>query len=125
MMKKDLIVRPGEHLIFEVHPGMCRTTGKLKAGANYPTAMVLGKVTATGELVSWDPAASDGSQTVEGVLYGGVDATTAAQKGVYSRSLTLMLASKLQFKAGLNDANKAAAIKALEAKQIFMSTEIV
>ena len=103
---------------------MCRTTGKLKAGANYPTAMVLGKVTATGELVSWDPAATDGSQTVEGVLYGGVDATTAAQKCVYSRSLTMMLASKLQFKAGLNDANKAAAIKALEAKQIFMSAEI-
>lgn len=120
----DTIVRPGEHLVFEVHPDLCRQKITLKAGAKYPTGLVLGKVTATGEYAEHDPAATDGTQTVAGVLFAGVDASAGAKSGVRNHALTVMLKSKLSFKAGLTDAQKTAAIAALATTHICMSTEV-
>lgn len=123
-MIHDTKVRAGEHLIFEVHPSLCRKSGLLLAGKKYVTGTVLGKITASKKLVEWDPAASDGSQNVEGVLYAERDAATADAKCVYHRALTVMLPSKLTWKAGLTDAQKQAGLAQLEAKNICMSTEL-
>jgi hypothetical protein len=120
----DTIVRPGEHLVFEVHPDLCRQKITLKAGMKYPTGLVLGKVTATGEYTEYDPAATDGTQTVAGVLYAGVNATAGAKPGVRHHALTVMLKSKLAWKSGLTDAQKTAAINALSATHIAMSLEV-
>lgn len=123
-MIHDTIVRPGEHLVFEVHPDLCRQKITLKAGTKYPTGLVLGKVTATSEYAEYDPAATDGTQTVAGVLFAGVDASKGAKPGVRNHALTVMLKSKLSFKDGLTDAQKTAAIAALATTHISMSTEV-
>lgn len=123
-MKYDTKVRAGEHLIFEVHPALSRTTGTLLAGKKYVTATVLGMITASKKLVEWDPAASDGSQNVAGVLYDERDATSADAKCVYNKALSVMMPSKLSWKAGLTDANKAAGLAQLDAKHISMSAEL-
>lgn len=123
-MKYDTKVRAGEHLIHEVHPALCRDTGLLLLGKKYVTGTVLGLITASKKLVEWDPAASDGSQNVEGVLYDERDATAADTKCVYHHALTVMMPSKLTWKAGLTDANKAAGLAQLKAKHICMSDEL-
>jgi hypothetical protein len=123
MMIKDTKARAGEHLISEVDRHMSRTKATLLLGQLYPAGAVLGRVTATKKLTWYDPAASDGSQTVFGVLFDEVDATTADKPGVINRSLSCMLKSKLTFKAGLTDPQKQAAVDGLEAKHIYMATE--
>lgn len=125
----DTIQRTGEHLVSEIEPNLCRKKVVLTAGKKYPAGTVLGQVTASKKYVEFDPTATDGSQTVAGVLFAAVDATTADASGVMHHALTVMLASKLGWKATLSDASpmtdaqKAAAITALSGRHIEMALE--
>lgn len=53
-----------------------------QTGAAIVSGTVLGKVTASGEYVPYDNAASDGSQTAAGVLYQTLPAKTGVSKAV-------------------------------------------
>lgn len=61
---------------------------------------VVGKVTASGKYVAWAPGASDGSQTVAGVLYAPVDATGADKPGVITARDAEVDAALLTYPSG-------------------------
>lgn len=63
--------------------------------------------THTGQVVAWDPTATDGSQTTAGVLFGAVDASSAAAKGTMVARLAEVKASLLAFKSGVSAAAQA------------------
>jgi len=125
----DDIQRTGEHLVSEIEPNLCRKKVVLETGMKYPAGTVLGLVTASDEYAEYDPTATDGRETVAGVLFAAVDATSASKPGVMHHALTVMLESKLNWKATLSDdstmtdAQKAAAITALSARHIEMALE--
>jgi len=68
VLEKGLV--PGECIISEGENGYSRTTVQVVAPVDtvYAPGTVLGKVTATGDYVAYDPDAADGSETVAGVL---------------------------------------------------------
>ncbi len=69
---------PGEFLISEASGTRSRSTGTIASGQGVvPAGQVLGRVTASGKLIKYSNAASDGSQTAVGILYASVDATSA------------------------------------------------
>ncbi|MDG9783104.1 head decoration protein [Pseudomonas otitidis] len=55
------------------------TLGTIASGQNLPAKTPLGQVTATGLLVKWNPAATDGSQNAVYLTAYAVDATAAAK----------------------------------------------
>lgn len=57
----------------------CREVGTLITGQNLKELTVLGRITATKKLTQWNPAATNGSETVAGILIGDVDATDSDQ----------------------------------------------
>lgn len=61
---------PGSCIIQEGDHYYSRDVGVVNAGAGVtlPANTVLGRITATGKYVVWNPANADGSQTVAGVL---------------------------------------------------------
>lgn len=81
--------------------------GVLKAGA------VLGRVTATGKYVPFNPAGVDGSENAAAILYEGCDATAADVRRTLTVRDTEVHADVLQWADGLTDANKTAALAAL------------
>lgn len=54
----------------------------LLAGAKYPEGSVLGKITASGKCTLVNPAASDGSQDIFGILSENVDATAGDRESI-------------------------------------------
>lgn len=73
----DAPVRTSDFLKWEADPDFCRESVTIGSGADLPAGQVLGKVTATGKYVAWAPAASDGSQTIAGVLLSPASAASA------------------------------------------------
>lgn len=64
-------IQPFEFLLSEAEGGMRsrdQATVTVAGGVALPSGTVLGKVTATGKLIKYDNAASDGSQQAVGVL---------------------------------------------------------
>lgn len=75
---------PGEFLISEANGTRSRSTGTVASGKGFlQSGQLLGKITATGKLAPYDNAASDGTQTVAGILYSRIDATSADAGCVY------------------------------------------
>lgn len=72
------------------------------SGQNLLGGAVLGKVTASGKMKVYDPAAVDGSQTVAGILLNPVDASAADAKGVAIVREAIVKHFGLVWKAGLN-----------------------
>lgn len=58
-------------------PLVTRDGETLKSGVNYAAFTVLGRVTATGKLTTYNPGASDGTEVAECILVDAVDATSA------------------------------------------------
>lgn len=67
--------RPSEFILSEGNGWISRDHVLLLTGTKYEHAVPLGKVTATGKMKLWAPAATDGSQNFAGVLIEGRDAT--------------------------------------------------
>lgn len=67
----------GEHIVSEANGARSREQGTLAAG-DLPAGAVLA-LNGDGDYVQLAPAASDGTETAKAVLYGAVDASSAAQ----------------------------------------------
>ncbi|MBL7998330.1 MAG: head decoration protein [Candidatus Kapabacteria bacterium] len=73
---KPLVLAPTEPLI---GPGTLASGNNLVAGA------VLGRITASGKFTAWNPAASNGSQNIAGILVNATNASGAdANINVYT-----------------------------------------
>lgn len=70
-------VRTSDFLKWEADPNFSRESVTIGTGASLPAGQVLGKVTATSKYVAWAPAASDGSQTIAGILLTPANAASA------------------------------------------------
>ncbi len=85
--------------------------GELAAGT------VLGRITASGKYVPHDVALVNGAQAAAAILFHGVDATAADVTTVATvRGPATIFEPYLTLKAGIADADKAAAYAALRAK---------
>jgi len=74
--------RTAEYLVSEPNGLRGRESATLAAGQNLETGTLLGKITDGGNVTRYDPDASDGSETVFGILYTNVDATDADAVGI-------------------------------------------
>lgn len=93
-------------------------SGKVEAGT------VVGKVTATGRFKPYDNAASDGSETAFGATLYDADATAAdATVSAITRESSLDI-HQLKWKAGTDDAAKAAAAVDLAARFIVLRSRV-
>lgn len=70
----------GGFLIAEASGDRSRDVGVLQLLENLQAGTVLGRVTASGELVQYNPAGGDGSEVVDSILFANVDATLVAKK---------------------------------------------
>lgn len=82
------VKHPGEHILREVDPVICREPITVVSGQNLAAGTVLGKVTASGKYAAYAGGAADGTETAVGVLYAAVDASAGDQPGVMSARLT-------------------------------------
>lgn len=78
---------------------------------------ILGKLTAGGNYVRYDPAASTGAQTIAGILF--EDAVGTVKKTVVTRDAEVN-GAHLIYQTGANDAAKATANAALKALGIIV-----
>ena len=96
-----------------------RDEGVLAAGSGVlRPGRVLGRITASSKLVPLAPAASDGSQTAACVLLENVDATAGDQRVVILARHAEVVLQALEWPAGINATQQAAALAALEAKGV-------
>lgn len=105
----------GEFLVSVANGHRSFDRGTVITGQKLPAGAVIGKITASGKLTSYAPAATDGSQNVAGILHAFTDATLADQhQTVVTRSAEVN-ASELQWDPSLNAAAIAAGIAGLAA----------
>jgi hypothetical protein len=69
--------RAGGFLVSEARGNRSRDAGILVLGQNLRCGAVVGKITASGKYSVYNPANSDGTQTVAGILWDAYDATAA------------------------------------------------
>lgn len=67
----------GDVLLWEEDNFYSRDSGTIAMGGAYDVGMVLGRVTASGKYVPYDPTAATGEETVAAVLAQNVDASAA------------------------------------------------
>lgn len=99
----------GEWLVSEADGTRSRdvATVTVAGGVGLPSGTVLGKVTATGKLIKYDNAASDGSQAAVGVLYNELPAVNGDYKAtVFTRDCEVD-GAVLNAGAGVDAAGKA------------------
>ena len=115
ILTEDRFIGAGHYIVSEA-AGMYRSreqaviasgAGVLKPGA------VLGKVTASGKYVPFDPAGADGSETAAAILCEGCDATDADVRRTVSVRDTEVHADVLVFADGVTDPQKTAAMASL------------
>ncbi len=103
----------------EGHNRISRDEGVLATGSGLlRPGVVLGRITASSKLVPLAPAASDGSQNAAAVLLENVDATAADQRVVILARHAEVVLQALEWPAGINATQQAAALAALEAKGV-------
>ena len=78
----------------------------VSAGQVLAAGAVLGRVTASGEVVAWDPAGADGSETPAGVLLGAVDATDGAVPATIVSRLAEVKGALLVFDAAVLESDQ-------------------
>ena len=69
MAKQTLGPRDGEFLLSEAGGTRSREQITVASGQDLEPGAVLGRVAASGEYAAWDPAATDGSETVAAINY--------------------------------------------------------
>ncbi len=67
----------GEFILSEANGNRSRRTGVLISGQNLLVGQVVGLITASSKYSAYVPGASDGTETVAGILYASVDASAA------------------------------------------------
>lgn len=119
-VRSDLL---SDLLVRDIEPEISRERVTVLAGAGADRVLEMGtviaKVTASGKFVQLNPAGADGSQTAWGILAEKVTAPDGVDaKGIALARLVAVRSAKVIWPAGISDANKAAALAALEAKMI-------
>ena len=92
-------------MVSEANGHRSREEGTLAAGQNLETGTLLGQVTASGEYTQLDPAASDGSEVVAGILYDGTNATDGAEPIAVVARDAEVYGSELVYPAGAVEAD--------------------
>jgi hypothetical protein len=91
------------------------------AGEVLELGAVIGRVTATGKIHRFDPAATDGTGTPAGILLGEVDASLAdVPDGVILARHGIVASGAVVWPEGITAPQKAAALAALEARGILI-----
>lgn len=90
----------GEHIVSLANGTRSQEQITVLADAVLEAGEVVGKVTVSGKYVAWAPGASDGSETVAGVLYDDVDATGADKAGVITARDAEVSGSMLKYPSG-------------------------
>ena len=108
----DVVKTEGRNRISRDEGVLATGSGILRPG------VVLGRITASSKLVPLAPAASDGSQNAAAVLLENVDATSADQRVVILARHAEVVLQALEWPAGTNATQQAAALAALEAKGV-------
>jgi len=108
----DVVKNEGRNRISRDEGVLASGSGVLRPGR------VLGKITTSGKLVPLAPAASDGSQNASCILLENVDATSADQRVVVLSRHAEVVIQSLEWPAGINATQQAAALAALEAKGV-------
>lgn len=118
LQNEELVV--GDGLAKELPNDMSRSTQTLVSGAgNLPLFRVLGRITASGKLTSYDPTASNGAQTAVAVLIAPTDATSADAKAPVIDWTALFAVNRLNYGAGVTTAaHRTSAILQLGARGI-------
>lgn len=99
-------------LFWEIDPLYSREVVTIAAGRWLPIGSVLGRVTASGLYVAFDPAATDGSQAPAAVLLADTDAFADVKAAAFVRG-GIVKRSGLQFTNGVTPEQQAAALAAL------------
>ncbi len=102
----------------------CRDNITVLAGEDLDSGAVLGKISATSKYVAWDPDASDGSQTVAGILIAGVEGDTSIDQPAAAlvRGPARINTAALSWKSNVDSGDKTAAYAALKALGIVAGT---
>lgn len=96
----------GEFICSEANGRRSREEVTVASGQNVKVAHILGKVTASGEYIEWNPANVDGSQTVAGISHSAVDATGGAKKAVIIARDAELNEKELEYFAAATAGNK-------------------
>lgn len=110
-------IHAGAYLVSEARGFRAREQVKVANAAKLVSGTVLGKITATGVYVTYNPANSDGSQTVAGVLWNEIPAVaggTGQMATIHARDCEVR-ASDLTWFAGATDVQIVAGKTALAA----------
>lgn len=105
---------PGEFIVSEANGHRSREQVTVASGQNLVAGHVVGQVTTGGEIAEYDPAATDGTETVYGVLFSAVDASTEAKPGVILKRDAEVTQADLTFIAGATEAQITTAVGELE-----------
>jgi hypothetical protein len=105
----DSNLRAGGFVVREANGYRSREMGVVLSGRTLVAGMVVGKVTASGKYVAWTAGASDGSQTVAGILWDATDASLGdVRQTIVVRDAEVNW-GELQWDAGVTGGNKTTA----------------
>ena len=112
----------GGFLVWETSRDYTRETVTLASGAGkIEPGTVLGKITTGGQYTGLAPAATNGSQNAAGILWAGVDASTADAPGVVVlRGPTIVNRHEIVWPDGSTEAQITTATTALAALGIIL-----
>jgi hypothetical protein len=108
-------VHAGGFIVSEANKTRSRETIIVNVGEVLTAGQVLGKITASGHYKAFDNVASDGSQSVAGILFDSVDATTVETKGVAVVRDAEVNKAELVWADGLDSGEQETALVALAA----------
>lgn len=104
---------------YEAPMGYSRDDVTVVAGQNLTAGTVVGRITASGKIKAWDPAATDGSETAIGVMAANADATNGdVQSVIVARHAIVVDPDNLVWAGSPTQAQKDAAIASLAANGI-------
>jgi hypothetical protein len=106
----------GQFLKYEEEQGYSRDDVIVASGQNIAVGEVVGRITASGKIAAFDPAASDGTQNAIGVSLSYVDATAGDKPGVIvARQAIVVDRDNLVWGGSPTTAQKDAAVAQLKA----------
>jgi hypothetical protein len=106
----------GQFLKYEAPQGYSRDDVTVASGQNIAVGQVVGRITASGKIGAFDPAATDGRQNAVGISLTAVDATSGDKPGVIvARHAIVVDRDNLVWGGSPTNAQKDAAISQLKA----------
>jgi hypothetical protein len=106
----------GQFLKYEEEQGYSRDDVIVASGQNIAIGQVVGRITESGKIAAFDPAAADGTQNAIGVSLSAVDATAGDKPGVIvARQAIVVDRDHLVWGGAPTNAQKDAAVAQLKA----------